>query len=175
MNSNNVLDSANSGMKLPSRRLVNTLGFLACIGMLSFGYYLQFILDLDPCPLCIFQRIAILAMGLVFAVAAIHDPGRTGARIYGVLLGLIATIGASISARHVYIQNLPADEIPSCGPDLGTMLDMFSVNETIIMVLRGSGDCAEVLWQFLGLSIPAWTFICLVSLGLVGLLRNLRA
>lgn len=173
MNTENVAVSAPAGARLPSRRVINTLGFLACVSMLAFGYYLQVFQGLAPCPLCIFQRIAILCVGLVFAAAAIHDPGPTGARVYGVLLGLVAAIGASISARHIYLQNLPADQVPSCGPDLGTMLDMFSVNETITMVLRGSGDCAEVLWQFLGLSIPAWTFICLAGLGLVGLGRNL--
>jgi len=173
MNSEHVADHAATGMRLPSRRVVNTLGFVACVAMLAFGYYLQFFLELSPCPLCIFQRIAILCVGVVFAVAAVHDPWRSGARVYAILLALVAGIGASISARHIYIQSLPAEQVPSCGPDLGTMLEMFSVNETIVMVLRGSGDCAEILWQFMGLSIPGWTFICLFGLGTVGLVRNL--
>lgn len=173
MSEQSVIHETSSGINLPSRRLTNTLGFLACVGMLAFGYYLQFYLNLEPCPMCVFQRIAILCLGIVFAIAATHDPHAGGARVYGVLLGLVAAIGASISARHVYLQNLPEDQIPACGPDLGMMLEMFPVSETIIMVLRGSGDCAEILWQFLGLSIPGWTFICLVSLGAVGLVRNL--
>ena len=158
--------------RLLSRRLCNTLGFIACILLLSYGYYLQFYENLEPCPLCIFQRLAIFGLGLVFAVAAVHNPRAWGAKVYGVLIFLVAAVGASISARHVWLQNLPEDQIPACGPGLDYLLNTFSLGETIAKVLRGSGDCAEVSWTFLGLSIPAWTLIAFLCLGLAGAIRN---
>ena len=158
--------------RLFSRRLSNTLGFITCILLLTYGYYLQFYENLEPCPLCIFQRLAIFGLGLIFAVAAIHNPRAWGAKVYGLLILLIAAVGASISTRHVWLQNLPEDQIPACGPGLDYLLDTFSLGETIVKVLRGSGDCAEVSWTFLGLSIPAWTLIAFICLGLAGAARN---
>lgn len=155
-----------------SRRLINTTGFIACVLLVAYAYYLQFYEGLEPCPLCIFQRVAMAALGLVFLVAAVHDPRRTGARVYAVLLGLTAAIGAAVAARHVWLQNLPADQVPACGPGLDYMLDAFPLTETIRMVLRGSGDCAIIDWTFLGLSIPAWTLASFAVLGLMGVVGN---
>ena len=157
---------------LPSRRLANGLGFLACTSLLGFAYFLQFYQDLEPCPLCIFQRLAIFGLGIVFALAAVHNPKAWGARVYGLLLLLIAGIGASIAARHVWLQHLPPEQVPECGPGLEYMLETFPLAETISTVLRGSGECGEVVWTFLGLSIPSWTLLVFIGLGLLGLLRN---
>ncbi len=158
--------------RLPSRRLINFLGFTFCALALGVAYIFQFIMELEPCNLCIFQRLTMAPLGIVFLLAALHDPGVKGNRIYGGLIGLTAGIGAAIAARHVWIQNLPEDQVPACGPSLDYMLEIFTLGETIRKVLTGSGDCAEIQWTFLGLSIPGWTLVAFLVLGLVGLVRN---
>lgn len=155
-----------------SRRLVNGLGFGACALLISYAYYLQFYEGLEPCPLCIFQRLAMAALGTVFLVAAVHDPRGWGARVYGLLIALVAAVGAGIAARHVWLQNLPPDQIPACGASLDYMLEALPLAETVRLVLQGSGDCAESVWSFLGLGIPGWTLVWFVGLGLIGLARN---
>ncbi len=115
-----------------------------------------------------------IALGFVFLVAFLHDPGRTGARIYGVLIFLAAAAGGSISARHVWLQNLPPSEVPDCGPGLEYMLSSFPLAETLNMVLSGSGECADTVWSFLGFSMPAWVFASFVFLGVAGFLSNLH-
>ncbi|MGI9263777.1 MAG: disulfide bond formation protein B, partial [Gammaproteobacteria bacterium] len=113
-----------------------------------------------------------ISLGAVFLIACLHDPGRTGARIYAVLLMIVALAAASVSARHVWLQSLPPEEAPACGPGLDYMLDAFPLLDAMKMIFSGSGECAEIVWQFLGLSMPAWVFICLVTVGLAGLLSN---
>jgi disulfide bond formation protein DsbB len=142
---------------LKSRRFGNTAGFIACAGLLGVGYYLQFAVGLEPCPLCIMQRIAIFATGIAFLVAAIHHPQRTGARAYGVAIAVIALIGASISARHVWLQHTPESERPSCGPGLDYLFGNFGPFDALRKVLRGSGECGVVDWTLLGFSIPELT------------------
>ena len=171
-NQSAILESARSG-QMPSRRLINILGFSACALLLGFAYFLQFYQGLEPCPLCIFQRLAIAALGFIFLVAAVHNPKRSaGARTYGILIALVAALGAGIAGRHVWLQNLPPEQVPACGPGLDYLLETFPLSETIALVLRGSGDCAEVDWTFLGLSIPAWTLLLFIGLGAMGAVRN---
>ena len=151
-------------------------GFLFCASMLAIAGYFQFIDHLEPCPLCILQRLFTLLVGLLMLLAVLHNPKTIGIRIYGLLAGLVALIGAAISARHVWLQNLPADQVPSCGPGLNFIVDNFPLNEAFDMVLRGSGECAEVLWTFIGMSIPGWTlaaFSLLTLLALSQVFRNL--
>lgn len=154
------------------QRGFNTAGFLVCACLLGFAYYLQFHEDLDPCPLCIFQRVVFIIIGLVFLAAALHNPGKTGRRIYGVLLGITGLTGAGIAGWHTWIQHLPPDRIPECGPGLGYMLEVFPLSETLRMVFTGSGECAEVVWTFLGLSIPEWALLCFLGLAVAGLAGN---
>jgi len=142
--------------------------------MLLVAGYFQFIEHLEPCPLCILQRVAILVVGVIFLIAALHNPKTAGTRIYGALVAFVAIVGGSISAWHVRLQNLPEDQVPSCGPGLNFMLDNFPLTEAISMVLRGSGECAEVLWRFLGLSIPAWTLIAFSVLFVIGLSQAIK-
>src|SRR5690606_36797676 len=110
-------------------RLMNLAGFVACAALLAYAYYTQFALGLEPCPLCIFQRVGVLAAGLLFLVAAIHGARRAGRRIYGVLIVLATAAGAAVSARHVWLQSLPPDQVPACGPGLAYMMDVFSFGE----------------------------------------------
>jgi disulfide bond formation protein DsbB len=122
-------------------------------------------LHLDPCPLCIFQRVAMITLGAVFAVAALHAPLALAARVYAVLGGLVAATGLSISSWHVHVQNLPADQVPACGPGLDYMWQAFPFLDVLKMVFTGSGECHTINWSFLGLSMPFWVGIWFVALG----------
>ena len=159
-------------MQLPGSRVLNLLGFLACAGMMAYALYAEHVLYLDPCPLCVFQRMATIGTGLVFLVAAIHNPGAWGRRVYAVLLGVTAASGIGVAGRHVWLQNLPKDQVPACGPGLDFMMDTFPLFEVLNMVLSGSGECAEVSWRFFGLTMPTWTLICFVVLGAWGVWLN---
>jgi disulfide bond formation protein DsbB len=143
-----------------------------CVGLLGYAYYLQFYQNLEPCPLCIFQRVALIALGAAFLLAAAHSPARWGAYIYAVLIAVTALAGAAVAGRHVWLQSLPPDQVPECGPGLAYMLDVFPLSETLRMVFTGSGECAVVDWMFLSLSMPAWVFIWFVLLGAFGLWVN---
>ena len=146
-------------------RLAYLLGLLICAALLGFGLYLQHVDGLDPCPLCIFQRVAFIALGLVFLLGALHNPGKTGAIVYAVLGGVAAVTGAAIAARHVWLQSLPPDQVPACGPGLSYMLEQFTLMRMLEKVLAGSGECAEAGWRFLGLTIPGWSLLWFVLLG----------
>jgi disulfide bond formation protein DsbB len=155
-----------------SRRGLNLLGVAVCGAMMAFALYAQHGMGLEPCPLCVFQRVAVLVLGAVFLLAAAHDPGRFGARVYGLAIAVAAGAGAVIAGRHVWLQNLPPDRVPECGPGLDYMLDVFPLMEAVDMVFAGSGECAEVSWRFLGLTMPTWVLIGCVGLGLAGLIGN---
>lgn len=147
------------------------LGFLGCAGLLAAGAYFQFVEGLEPCPLCISQRIGIFMTGICFLIAAIHNPGRKGVKVYSIVGAVIALIGASISTRHVWLQHLPPDKVPECGPGLEYMLQNFPLFETVKLMLSGTGDCAEVNWSFLTLSMPAWTLIAFLVLATLSILQ----
>ena len=152
----------------------NLLGFLACVGLLAYAYYAQAVLHLEPCPLCIFQRIGIFVLGVIFLVAAWHDPQAFGRRVYAVLVTLAALAAAGVAARHLYIQSLPPDAVPACGASLDFMLKVFSLSEVLVKVLTGSGECAKITWEFLGLAMPGWVLISALLLGAWGLWTNVR-
>lgn len=147
-------------------RLQMLAGFVACAALLAFALYSQFVLGLLPCPLCIFQRVAFAALGLSFLGAALHAPARPGGRRAWGVLGLVAAaVGAAIAGRHVWLQNLPADEVPACGPGLDWMMQTMPVAGVMREVFTGSGECANVDWSFLGLSMPAWSLAWFLLLG----------
>lgn len=147
------------------------LGCLSCFSMLGVGAYLQFVEHLEPCPLCISQRIAILLVGIVFLIAAIHNPAEKGVKIYSILGALAAIGGGSISVRHIWIQHLPPNEVPECGPGLSYVFENFPLADTIKLMLSGTGECAKVDWTLLGLSIPEWTLISFLGLATLSLLQ----
>ena len=157
-----------------TRKMANGIGAIACAACMAYALFAQHVLGLEPCPLCVLQRVAMIALGLVFLVAFLHNPERVGAKVYGVLIFLAAAVGGSISARHVWLQNLPPSEVPDCGPGLEYMLSSFPLGETLNMILSGSGECAEIVWSFLGFSMPAWVFASFVFLGVAGFLSNLH-
>lgn len=161
-------------MTLPNKRLLNFLFFFCCAGMMGFALYAQYILYLDPCPLCVFQRIATILVALVFLVAALHNPGVIGGRIYAVLVLLTAGAGVGVASWHVYLQSLPADKVPSCGPGFEYIMENFAFFDALSLIFEGSGECAEVVWRLLGLSMPTWVIIGLGGLGIAGIWNNLR-
>ncbi|MDE2306104.1 MAG: disulfide bond formation protein B [Gammaproteobacteria bacterium] len=157
-----------------SARQVNLLGFLACAALLGYAYYAQFHLHLDPCPLCIFQRVGVFATGLVFLIAAVQAPRGWGRRVYATLIMLTSGATIGVAARQLYIQHLPPDAVPSCGASLDIMLKFLPLKDVLVKVLSGSGECAKVDWRFLGLAMPAWVLIAALALGAFGVLGNLR-
>jgi disulfide bond formation protein DsbB len=155
-------------------RLGNFCAFAACAALLAYAYYAQYFLHLEPCPLCIFQRVGVFVLGLVFLLATVHDPVSWGRRVYALLVALasLATIG--VAGRHLYIQSLPPDAVPACGASLSYMMKVFALNEVLVKVLTGSGECARITWSFLGLSMPGWVLIAALALGIYGVWGNLR-
>ena len=154
------------------RRPLNLAGAALCAALVAFAIYLQFGQEMEPCPLCIFQRVAFVAMAAVFLVAGLHAP-RGGAR-YAYAGGLLVTgaAGIALSGRHIYLQSLPADQVPACGPGLDYMLDVLPLMDTVRQVLMGSGECAEVD-LVLGVSIPVWTLLAFLGLTAAALVVNL--
>lgn len=161
-------------MPRPDTRLVNLAGFLACAGMMGFALYAEYVLFLDPCPLCVFQRVAVILLAIVFLAAAIHNAQGRGRFVYAALISLVSLYGIGVAGWHLRMQSLPADEVPTCGPGLDYILDNNTFGDALAIVFTGSGSCADIVWQFLGLSMPAWVLICLVVLGGTGLWANLR-
>jgi protein dithiol:quinone oxidoreductase len=157
-----------------SRRTANLLGFLACAALMAYALYVQYVLNLIPCPLCIFQRVAVISLGVIFLIAALHNPGSLGARIYAALLALVALAGSGVSARHAWIQAQPPGTVASCGASLDYMMDIMPISRVVSKVLSGSGECAEINWRFLGLSMPWWVLFALFALGSWALWNNLR-
>lgn len=155
-------------------RLLNSAGFAICAALMGYALYAQHVLGLDPCPLCIFQRVGIIALGAVFLVAALHNPKTWGSYVYGALIALAALITIGVSARHLYVQSLPPGSVPSCGAPLNVLLQFTPLVEVIRRVLIGGGECQEVNWRFLGLAMPAWVAISALFLGALGIFANRR-
>lgn len=143
------------------------LGFFACAGLMAYALYSQHVLGYEPCPLCIFQRVAVIALGIVFLLGALLAPAtRRGRVAWGVLALLPALAGMGIAGRHVWMQNLPPGQVPACGPPLEFLRETLPLVDVIKKVLTGSGQCATIDWTLLGLSMPAWVLIAFAGLAL---------
>ena len=140
-------------------RIVFLLVFALCLALLAYGLVLQYVYGLEPCPLCVFQRIAYIVMLVISLIAVIHNPGNPARHFYNGALLIAAGAGAGIASRQVWLQHLPVDQVPECGPGLDYMLEVFPFFEALQMILSGSGECAEVKWQFLGMSIAEWSLV----------------
>lgn len=157
-----------------SSRLIFFLVFLLCAGLLGVAFYMEHVMGLEPCPLCWLQRFGFMAAGLVSLLAALHGPGGVGTRIYGFLTVVGAGAGLAVAGRQLWLQNLPADQVPSCGPSVDYMLEVLPWMEVLTTALKGTGDCAEVTWRFLGLSIPGWTAVFFTLVIIIGLVMMFR-
>ena len=155
-------------------RLVFFLVFLLCAGLLGVAFYMEHVMGLEPCPLCWLQRFGFMAAGIVSLLAALHGPGALGSRVYGFLMALGAGAGLGVAGRQLWLQSLPADQVPACGPSVDYMLEVLPWLEVLTTALKGTGDCAEVTWRFLGLSIPGWTAVFFTLVVIVGLVLTFR-
>ena len=142
-----------------NRRLAFAAPAVICAALLGYGFYLQYVQGLEPCPLCMVQRGFFMFVMALFAIAALHGPQRVGTWIYAVLIVLFASGGAAAASRQVWLQHLPADKVPQCGPDLFFMLENMPLSRTLQKLIQGSGECAKVDWTFLGLSIAGWSLV----------------
>lgn len=161
-------------MSLPlAPRPLFFLLFLFCAGLLGFGLYLQHFEGLEPCPMCIMQRYALATIGVIGLIAGLHGPRRTGVRLYGALLLLVALTGGGIAARQSWMQLYPP-KISECGPDLEYMLGSFPLADALPMIFRGAGDCTAIDWTFLNLSIANWSLINFTLIAVFALLMMWR-
>ncbi len=160
--------------RLATRRLVNLIGFALCAALIGYALYSQTYMGLEPCPLCIFQRIGIALLGVVFLAAALQDPGGWGRYVYAGAIGLIALATLLVAARHLYVQSLPPGSLPSCGAPLAVLLKFTPLWQVVRKVLTGSGECSVVNWRFLGLAMPAWVLLWTLALGVAGVAANVR-
>lgn len=140
---------------------------LLCAGLIAVALYMQYVMGLEPCPLCVLQRMAIISVGF-FALLAIFFKAIGMRRFLSFLMALMALIGAGLAGWQLWLQNLPADKVPACGPGFDYIVDAFPLSEALSIILKGSGECAEVHWRFLGLSIPGWTFIFFIMIVIFG-------
>ena len=135
------------------------VGLLTTIAMIGIALFFQYYMELDPCPLCIVQRVVVMVLGGIFLMALLHGPKGWGKRVYGLLLTLASLAGLAVAGRHTWLQHLPEDQVPECGPGLEFWMNNLPANEVIQKVFQGSGECAEVVWTFMGLSIPELSLI----------------
>lgn len=157
-----------------SRRIF-ALPFVVCAVLLGYGYYLQFQQGLEPCPLCLVQRGFYYALAAISLLAILHGPRGRGIAVYGILAALFAAGGAATAGRQVWLQHLPPDKVPQCGPDLFFMLENLPLARTLQKLIQGSGECAAVDWKFLGLSIAGWSLVWFTLMAIFVLVPAVRA
>ena len=153
-----------------SKRWLYLAGALIVAALFASALYLQHVLRQEPCPLCMIQRVIFIVIGIVFFVAALHNAQRIGAKVYSVLIALTALSGVGVASRHIWIQHLPKDQVPACGPGLDFMLKHFPMTEVLQELMHGSGECAAKGWTFLSLGIPEWSLLWFILLGVFALM-----
>jgi disulfide bond formation protein DsbB len=154
-------------MPFISTRQLFLLMFIACAGLLGAAYYFEYVMYLDPCPLCVMQRIAVLLLGLIGLSGSIFGVNALRERIHMGFLFLASCFGMAVAGRHVWIQSLPADQVPTCGPSLEYMVDTLPWADVLAVMLRGNGNCADAQWSFIGLSMPQWVLVWFVGFAVV--------
>lgn len=158
---------------LPSSRLTNLILFLGCTAATLTALYLQYFMAMEPCPLCMSQRIFIVLVGVVALVAFLHHPAQRGRRIYAVIGLLLALTGSYFSSRQLWLQSLPPELVPACGPSLSYMFDVFPFMEVLKTMLQGDGNCAEIDRLF-GVSLPLWTLLAFIACAVANIFQALR-
>jgi disulfide bond formation protein DsbB len=159
---------------LPTAKNTNLLIFLGCASAMAVAYYMQYQMGLEPCPLCMTQRIFVIATGLVALVAFIHATIGQHHKFYSALSLLTSVTGGGFSMRQLYLQSLPPEQAPACGPGLGYMLENFPFMQALEIMLKGDGNCAEVVWTFGGISIPGWTLVAFTGLAAISIWQLVR-
>ena len=151
---------------LQETRVVLTLILLACIGLIATAFYMEYQLGLEPCPMCIVQRIAVALAGAVALVGILHNKLK---KFYLGVIAFFSALGGASAIRHLYLQSLPPERVPSCGPDLNYLLENDFISDALIQLFIGDGNCAEVMWSLLGISIPGWVLICCAGIFLLSI------
>lgn len=146
------------------------IGFIVSFGLVALALYLQKAYNLEPCPLCIFQRIAFMVLGVLFLIAAVHNPAQAGRKIYGVLQFIAAAVGAGIAARHTWIQANPDKVFSECGAGFDYIYETLPFREFLNWVFKGTGECSAIDWTFLGLTIPQLSLIAFVGLAVYSII-----
>lgn len=159
---------------MPTRRQLHFAAAACCAALIAVALYMQHVMGLKPCYLCIVQRVFVIATGLVLLVAGLHNPGHVGQRIYGGLGALSALLGGGFSTRQLWLQSLPADQVPACGPPTEYLFDALPFADALGLLLRGDGNCAEIQWSLFGISIPGWTLMAFSGLFAFCLWQALR-
>jgi disulfide bond formation protein DsbB len=151
-------------MNNKSIRPLMLVGLITSLAMIATALFFQYVLYLEPCPLCSVQRAVVILFVILFLIAFVHGPTSSFAkRAYGFLLTLTSLAGLVIAGRHTWLQHLPEDKIPECGPGLDFWINNLPATDVIQKVFQGSGECAEVAWTFLSLSIPEWSIIAFLG------------
>jgi len=151
-------------------RKISAIGLALAVSSMLFAVgYLQNVEYLTPCPLCVLDRAVVIGLGVVFLLALLHNPARLGRQIYGGLAFLLSLVGVAICVRHIWLQNLPADQVPDCGTGFWYMLDTMPLAQFFDTIFNGSGECAEIKWQLLGFTIPELTLGLFLAFALVAL------
>jgi disulfide bond formation protein DsbB len=161
---------------LLNNRLINLYIFLFCGAMMGIAYYMQYSMGLKPCHLCIMQRVFFTAAGLTALAAFIHNPGPKGIRNYGIASVVLAVAGSAFAMRQIWLQHLPKDQVPACGPSLTYMMQEFPLAETLKVMFAGDGNCAEIAWvdPVIGLGIPEWAIVGFAMIAAAGVYQIVR-
>ncbi len=154
------------------RRKINLACAAVCAAMLAYAVYAEKVLGYEPCPLCMFQRVAIGALGVAFLIAGLHRVRYYGAIVYAGFIFVIAGAATWVAGRHVWIQAQPPGTVPACGAPLDMLMDMFPLLEVVRKVMTGGGECGVIDWSLLGVSMPGWVLIAAVTMGLIGIANN---
>lgn len=158
----------------PNSRFTFLSMALACAALIVIALYMQHSMGLEPCPLCMSQRLAFIGCGVLAFIAFIHNPLQGARKIYSVLTFLFAVLGAFFASRQLWLQSLPEDQIPACGPGLAYMLESYPLMEVLSTMMQGNGNCAEVVWTLFGISIPGWSLLAFLTLIILSIWQFFR-
>jgi disulfide bond formation protein DsbB len=150
-------------------RLLCGFCLLICLASLVGAAYLQYVAGLQPCSMCILQRWIFIGLTLVLIIAFLQNPQHLGQRLYGVSIILLSTVGSIIAGRQVWLQHLPPEARPECGPGFDFLMQNFPMMEAFHYIFSGSGECAIIDWTFLGQSLAVWSLVLFIILILLGL------
>lgn len=157
--------------KILAGRTAYLLGFLLSFGLVALALVIQTQYKLEPCPLCISQRIIFMGLGVLFLIAAIHHPQKPAwVKLYALLQILTALGGAGVAIRHWWLQVHKDQMLVDCGVGFDYMFDNFPLKKALMLVFRGTGDCATIDWTFLGFSIPQLALLAFLALAAYALL-----
>ena len=158
---------------LSARRFHGLVAFAAC-ALLAVAFYMEYQMGLEPCPLCMLQRIVFFCVGVVSLVSAL-TASEKARKVFSWIVVVLSFVGAALAIRHLYLQSLPMDELPACLPGLSYMFEVFPWQEIMQAMVMGTGECGDVVWTLLGISIPGWTLVAFVGMAIVNIIIALRA